>query len=113
MTVSKDNSDSQNANACCCFNSKDTDENEFSNDQDTIFTRIIISRERRAIKVFDFIVSTFYLMSSYFYGYLAAFRYSNFENDYNFYLSVTIFFESVFLIHMLLQFLTDYKVEGQ
>lgn len=76
-------------------------------------SKFIISRDRKAVKVYEFLVSALYLISSYLYGYLAAFRYSDFSKEYNWYASVTIFFEVIFLFHMLLQFFTDYRVEGK
>ena len=103
--------------SCCCFRPSG-DHFEVDGDseyeEDTNFaSKFIISRDDRAVKLLEFTVSALYLISGYFYGYLAAFRYSDFTDDANFYFFLTLVFESVFLVHMLLQFLTDYKVEGK
>lgn len=61
----------------------------------------------------EFTISALYLFSSYFYGYLAALRYSDYTDDFNFYFTLTMVFETIFLIHIFIQFLIDYKVEGK
>ena len=96
---------------CCCFAGQD-DDSEY--EQDTNFAgKFIISRDEKIIKVLEIVVSALYLISSYFYGYMAGLRYSDFTDDSQWFLSMTLFFELIFLFHMLLQFLIDYRIEGQ
>jgi len=57
------------------FESVDSEFEEDSN----FASKFIISRDDRAVKILEFTVSALYLISGYFYGYLAAFRYSDFS----------------------------------
>ena len=69
--------------SCCCFRPsgdhfEESVDSEFEEDSN-FASKFIISRDDRAVKILEFTVSALYLISGYFYGYLAAFRYSDFS----------------------------------
>jgi len=57
------------------------------------------------------IVTALYLITSYIYLYIAANRYS-LELHYDDHLNLIYYFESVFALHMFLQFFKEYTPEG-
>ena len=69
--------------SCCCFRPsgdhfEESVDSEFEEDSN-FASKFIISRDDRAVKILEFTDSGLYLISGYFYGYLAAFRYSDFS----------------------------------
>ena len=73
----------------------------------------IISSESKIYILFNLFITILCLASSYYYGSIAGFRYSNVESDDLDHLIIQITFESIFLIHFIAQFLLDYTEEGK
>jgi hypothetical protein len=88
--------------SCFCFKSSSPSEDVNGSKNTNFIDKIIIRKDHFMIKILDYIVTALYLVSSYFYGLLAAFRYSDFTDDYAFYMTFMITFESIFLLHMLM-----------
>ena len=59
---------------------------------------------------FNQMVNILCLISSYYYGYVACFRYH--DNHATQFIVITSAFEFIFLIHMALQFLVEFTPEG-
>jgi len=62
---------------------------------------------------FNSLVSVLCIISSYYYLYIASFRYdSKFESE-SAGFTTMIIFESVFFVHMMLQFILEYRIEDK
>jgi hypothetical protein len=75
---------------------------------------IIISENNNLYRAFNFLVSTMCLLSSYYYGAHICFRYSpNVDPHDESLVLLNIFIESIFLMHLFLQFFLEYKPLGE
>jgi hypothetical protein len=109
-----DQEDADEPKKCCSCLRMGQDEEDALKSKDANFcSKFVIRKDHLMLKLLDYVVTALCLVSSYFYGLLAAFRYSDFSGDYAFYFTFMISFESIFLVHMLLKFITEYQVEGE
>lgn len=90
----------------------DDDEGDYEGEQDDLpfLEWIIIDSEGQGYILWQMFVTICCVISSYLYAFIAAFENPNpGETLFN----VTIFFESVFLVSLCVNFLVDYKPEGE
>jgi len=73
----------------------------------------VISENNPFYLLFNFFVSFLCIVSSYYYLYLAAFRYPIDEDESKTEMTIIITCESIFLLHMLLQFVKEYRIEDK
>ena len=90
-----------------CMNDDDSELNTLIF-QRPFYDYFIISHESKALMVWNGFDKLARLISSYFYLYMASFLLAG-PNYNDFYFYVDIFFEAIFLISMLLEFITDFK----
>ena len=75
---------------------------------------IIISEDNNIYRLFNFCVSTMCLLSSYYYGAHICFRYAPDVDPFDgSHVPLNVAIESVFLLHLLLQFFVEYKPLGE
>jgi phosphatidylglycerophosphate synthase len=86
------------------------DEDDHSGEEVSIISLIIITEKSKVLRVWYFGYIVCCLLSSYFYVYVAAFQHNESENKY-WWLEAELYFEGIFLISIILNFLTDYKDE--
>lgn len=75
--------------------------------------KIVIGLEDKNYDRFHFFIQILCLFSSFYYGSIAGIRYSGYDSFSTRNIIVMSFFEIMFIIHMLMQFLVSYKIEGE
>lgn len=94
---------------CCGLISIGHDHDGNSSFWATIFIRC----DNKWYLVFNILVTALCLISSYYYASLVGFRYSSGgEIDVDYELP-TLIFEGIFLVHLITQFLLEYRVQGE
>lgn len=76
-----------------------------------ILEMLIFSENHWLYQLLQTVVSVLYLATSYFYLYISANRY-NLELHLDDHLKIVYYFESVFAIHMIVQFFKEFTPEG-
>ena len=74
---------------------------------------LVISENSEWYTCFNIFVTILCLISGYYYGAIAGFRYSDLETNTNFHYNFQLFLEIVFLLHMILQFFVEVRVQGK
>lgn len=74
---------------------------------------LVFSHESKGYLMFNFLITILCLVSSYYYGSIAGFRYSLKSTDDLDHLLMQIIIEGIFLIHFILQFFLDFVEEGK
>lgn len=96
---------------CCWETGKSLNaETETDGDEEVLKFSIVVSNECTFVKVWAAIYLFSCFTSPYFYAWVAL---NGFEREERFYTSITIFFESVFAINIMLSFLTDFVPDGE
>jgi hypothetical protein len=75
--------------------------------------KIVIGQEDKNYDRFHFFIQILCLISSFYYGSIAGIRYSEYDSFSVRNIVVMSFFEIMFIIHMMMQFLVAYKMEGE
>lgn len=78
----------------------------------SFFDKIIISETNKWYQSFNILVTVLCLVSGYYYGAIAGFRYTNLEIRDEFNITLQIFAEIIFFIHMCLQFILEITIDG-
>ena len=71
---------------------------------------LVISENSEWYTCFNIFVTMLCLISGYYYGAIAGFRYSELETNTSFHINLQLFLEIVFLLHMILQPFVEIRV---
>ena len=97
---------------CCCFKVGSYSSVSYD-DMRPWHDRIIIDLDNKKYDRFNFFIQLLCLISSFYYGSIAGIRYSEYDSFSTKNLVIMSFFEIMFIIHLLMQFLVAYKSEGE
>lgn len=111
ITTANDEAHQKAKKSRCCFKVHTYD--SISHDDMRPWTdKIIISSDDSRYENFNFCVQLLCLFSSFYYGSIAGIRYSEYDSFSTKNLVIMCLFEIIFSIHMLMQFLVSYKIDG-